>query len=282
MEACCLVLPFERADCLFNMRYPGDEEYFGMHWVSKLVVHQLHPFDADLQSINMRSNNGVQPMNRRFVEMCHYFFQHTILPDGHIDPIDRDRLLLIKCLIAPVKSPRETDEVLDAVTIENVPQDLLRRQAPELIPLREEVRGYIVQATDIHHFRFIYRSEVFSNFVRVLRNMQSDQATDFFANRWAANPLEYDIVFAADDLFMMLEVYNRLYECLVDATNTSVTVASIHQEFRVQQIMNVLHIALPMARAYAQRHQYPWPPLWLHHFCDTLGMAHEFGAYLAP
>lgn len=58
-----LLLPMDRAQALYTMRYPGASEY-GMHWVSKKDVSVSEALDKLL-----KTNGGFPTMNHRLVRL---------------------------------------------------------------------------------------------------------------------------------------------------------------------------------------------------------------------
>jgi hypothetical protein len=251
----CTILPFERAECLYKMKYLHARPC-GMHWVSKHAQHTLtHP----ALQLAVAQDGGRPAMNRRFVEIFAYL---TVRQFSARSTAVQADMALIDRLLEPTESPFEMDECAVAPTIL---QQLYRDPArgANQVPLREELYAALEVARTINDFCFIYNSTTFMAHVHVLWALPGEQNLDDFAVAWATarseDDGEDDAPLASEDVRTVLMLCENLSRCLEDPENDSVTHDSIRKKFKIQSLTNLLGIALPLGRALAVEANTRWP-----------------------
>jgi hypothetical protein len=260
----CTILPFERAECLYKMKYLHATPC-GMHWVSKHAQHTLTHLTLQLAAAE---DGGRPAMNRRFVEIVAYLTLRQFSAQSSAVLAD---MALIDRLLEPTQSPFEMDECAVAPTIL---QQLYRdtAQGANHVPLRDEVFAALEDARAINDFCFLYKSTTFMAHVHVLWALQGEQHLDDFADAWATarsqDDGEDDAPLASEDVRTVLMLCENLSRCLEDPENDSVTHDSIRKKFKIQSLTNLLGIALPLGRALAVETNDSWPDSRIQFLCE--------------
>jgi hypothetical protein len=291
IEVLRTVLPMERADCLFNMKY-NDSGLFGMPWISKL--HKGTGEHREWQTW-IRQQGGQPAMNRRFVEIVEHLKKHQDEYD-----YNRDDMKLIERLLVPTMPdglPMDLSLLLDDWFSQYYTAD---RRADRALQ-REKVHDATTGADTIQDFTAIYKSTAFMKHVHVLHTLSNDQNLYDFANEWAAHHINkgdeevddaekeddkvqdedkeedetavMEFYFALDefvpaDLWMILCFYEKLSGCLQDVDNHSVTHDSVVAQLKIQSLANVLGIAFALGRSWAVATNRSWPALWMVNLCN--------------
>jgi hypothetical protein len=290
IEVLRTVLPMERADCLFNMRY-NDSGLFGMPWISKLHVGTAQ--HREWQTWIHDRWGGQPAMNRRFVEMVAHLKKH-------LDEYDynRDDMKLIERLLVPTMPdglPMDMSLLFD----DGDSQYYTANRRADRASQREKVHAATAGTYAIQDFTAIYKSTAYMKHVNVLHTLSNDQNLYKFADEWAAYHMrrgdaeaddaeelddevqdeeedetavvseDYNALdeFVPADLRMILCFYEKLSSCLQDVDNHSVTHDSVVAQFKIQSLTNVLGIALALGRSWAVATNHSWPASWMDDLC---------------